>query len=78
MGVSKIEWTNRTWNPVCGCSRVSEGCRNCYAERQAHGVYKNDLSGLPAGLYDRKGSDWIEWPAHLRVRDWPEGMLART
>lgn len=30
-----IEWTDRTWNPVRGCSRVSEGCRNCYAERQA-------------------------------------------
>ncbi len=32
---SKIEWTDATWNPVRGCSRVSEGCRNCYAERQA-------------------------------------------
>lgn len=32
---SKIEWTDRTWNPVRGCSRVSEGCRNCYAERMA-------------------------------------------
>lgn len=30
-----IEWTDRTWNPVRGCSRVSEGCRNCYAEQQA-------------------------------------------
>ncbi len=32
---TNIEWTDRTWNPVRGCSRVSEGCRNCYAERQA-------------------------------------------
>lgn len=30
-----IEWTDATWNPIRGCSRVSEGCRNCYAERQA-------------------------------------------
>jgi protein gp37 len=29
---SAIEWTDATWNPVRGCSRVSEGCRNCYAE----------------------------------------------
>lgn len=29
---SKIEWTDATWNPIRGCSRVSEGCRNCYAE----------------------------------------------
>ena len=28
-----ISWTNETWNPVTGCSRVSDGCRNCYAER---------------------------------------------
>ena len=27
-----IEWTDSTWNPIRGCSRVSEGCRNCYAE----------------------------------------------
>lgn len=32
---SAIEWTNATWNPVRGCTRVSEGCRNCYAERIA-------------------------------------------
>ena len=30
---SKIAWTDATWNPVSGCSKVSEGCRNCYAER---------------------------------------------
>lgn len=33
---SKIEWTQATWNPVTGCSKISEGCRNCYAERLAH------------------------------------------
>jgi hypothetical protein len=30
-----IEWTDATWNPIAGCSRVSEGCRNCYAEGMA-------------------------------------------
>lgn len=30
-----ISWTDATWNPIRGCSRVSEGCRNCYAERVA-------------------------------------------
>ena len=35
MGKTSIEWTDRVWNPVRGCSRVSEGCRNCYAERIA-------------------------------------------
>lgn len=30
-----INWTEATWNPLVGCSRVSEGCRHCYAEREA-------------------------------------------
>lgn len=33
---SAIEWTDATWNPVRGCTRISEGCRNCYAERTAY------------------------------------------
>ena len=32
---TKIEWANEVWNPVTGCSPVSEGCRNCYARRMA-------------------------------------------
>ncbi len=34
-GRSKIEWTDATWNPVTGCTKVSAGCANCYAERMA-------------------------------------------
>ena len=32
---STIEWTESTWNPLTGCTKVSPGCRNCYAERMA-------------------------------------------
>lgn len=35
MSTSKIEWTESTWNPITGCSKISEGCKNCYAERMA-------------------------------------------
>ncbi|HEU4708779.1 MAG TPA: phage Gp37/Gp68 family protein [Methylophilaceae bacterium] len=31
---SRIEWTQATWNPVTGCSKVSQGCKHCYAERE--------------------------------------------
>lgn len=51
MANSSIEWTQKVWNPIRGCSKVSEGCRNCYAERQAarfcgegqpyHGLIRN-------------------------------------
>jgi len=32
---SKIEWTDSTWNPVTGCTKISHGCKHCYAERMA-------------------------------------------
>jgi len=32
---TNIEWTDSTWNPVTGCTKVSQGCKNCYAERMA-------------------------------------------
>ena len=32
---SSIEWTQSTWNPLTGCTEVSPGCKNCYAERMA-------------------------------------------
>lgn len=35
MSRTSIEWTQQTWNPIRGCSPVSPGCKNCYAERQA-------------------------------------------
>lgn len=31
---TRIEWTDATWNPVTGCTKVSDGCRHCYAERE--------------------------------------------
>lgn len=33
--MSKIEWTEQTWNPIIGCSKISDGCKNCYAEKMA-------------------------------------------
>jgi len=35
MSASRIEWTESTWNPVTGCTKISAGCLNCYAERMA-------------------------------------------
>jgi len=33
---SGIEWTESTWNPITGCTKISAGCQNCYAEKMAH------------------------------------------
>jgi protein gp37 len=37
---SPIQWTDATWNPSTGCSKVSPGCKNCYAERLSHRLHK--------------------------------------
>lgn len=35
MAMSKIEWTEASWNPLTGCTKISPGCKHCYAERMA-------------------------------------------
>ena len=49
--MSKIEWTEKTWNPTTGCNKLSQGCKHCYAEimhnrLQAIGLekYKDDFN----------------------------------
>jgi protein gp37 len=34
--ISKIEWTESSWNPITGCTKISDGCKNCYANRLAN------------------------------------------
>ena len=53
---TSIEWTTSTWNPVTGCTKVSAGCRNCYAERmswrlQAMGQ-PNYLNGFKVTIHE--------------------------
>ena len=43
-GLSHIEWTEATWNPVTGCTKISAGCKNCYAERMS---YRLQAMGKP-------------------------------
>lgn len=50
-----IQWTDATWNPIRGCSRVSEGCRNCYAETVAN-RFKGP--GQPYEGLIAKGGQW--------------------
>ncbi len=45
---SKIEWTDATWNPVVGCTKVSLGCKNCYAE-----TFAERFRGVPNHAFER-------------------------
>ncbi|BCG49113.1 Bacteriophage protein gp37 [Citrifermentans bremense] len=48
--VTAIEWTEETWNPVKGCSKVSAGCTNCYAEVMAHRLQAMGAKGYENGF----------------------------
>lgn len=45
---TRIEWTEATWNPVTGCSKVSPGCAQCYAERLSLRLGTSRKPWLPA------------------------------
>jgi protein gp37 len=47
---SKIEWTEQTWNPTVGCTKVSPGCKNCYAETMAHRLKAMGVKGYENGF----------------------------
>jgi len=56
MSATKIEWTESTWNPLTGCTKISKGCKNCYAERMAKRLQsmrtKNYENGFKLTMHD--------------------------
>ncbi len=63
---SNIEWTQATWNPVTGCSKVSAGCKNCYAERLAARLKAMGNSRYRNGFNVTLHHDLIELPKRWR------------
>ena len=63
---TKIEWTDETWNPVVGCTKVSQGCKHCYAERIFErfnpGKKFTDVQMIPGKLQDP-----LHWKKPRRV-----------
>lgn len=47
---SKIEWTEQTWNPTTGCTKISSGCKNCYAETMAKRLQAMGAHGYENGF----------------------------
>src|SRR3954470_17419996 len=45
---SKIEWTDATWNPVRGCTKISPGCKHCYAA-----TFAERFRGVPGHAYEQ-------------------------
>ena len=63
--MSKIEWTDGTWNPGVGCTKCSPGCDNCYAERMAHRQCHMSIKKTHiAGKYGNVINGWKDHPNH--------------
>ena len=64
--MSAIEWTDETWNPVRGCTKVSPGCLHCYAE-----TFAERFRGVPENAYEqgfdlRLVPEKLDTPTHWR------------
>lgn len=67
---TKIEWTERTWNPVTGCTKVSEACRNCYAEVMSRRLKGMGQERYANGFKPTIHPETLEDPMH-----WRKGMV---
>jgi len=52
----KIAWTERTWNPIVGCEKISAGCKNCYAEKMSARIVKM----MPQFVKTKKGRETLK------------------
>lgn len=73
MRTTKIEWTERTWNPVTGCDKVSEGCAHCYAENMARRLCamhnKKYVNGFKVTIHEESLEEPLSWysPSYIFV-----------
>ena len=66
MKYSKIEWTEATWNPSIGCTKISSGCRNCYAETMAHRLKAMNIKEYSEGFQFKILPDRLEIPKKIK------------
>jgi protein gp37 len=68
---SPIEWTDATWNPVTGCTKISPGCKHCYAERMANRLQamgqKNYRNGFDLTLQPQMLELPLRWKTPKRI-----------
>lgn len=63
---SAIEWTDATWNPVTGCTKISPGCKNCYADRMAKRLQAMGQGRYRNGFRMTLQPDVIDAPLHWK------------
>lgn len=65
-GISAIEWTEKTWNPVTGCDKISQGCKLCYAERMAKRLHAMHHPRYEQGFRVTLHEDLLDAPLSWR------------
>lgn len=70
LGESGIEWTNRTWNPTTGCTKVSPGCKNCYAEPLAKRLQSMNNPRYRNGFKPTIHADKLAEPMRWQSPEW--------
>lgn len=92
MSTTSIEWTEATWNPLTGCTKISPGCQHCYAERMAKRLQgmgqANYVNGFRLTLHEHMLDVPLHWrkPRHIFVnsmsdlfhKDVPEEFIHRA
>lgn len=63
---STIEWTESTWNPVTGCTKISPGCKNCYAERMARRLQAMNQHNYRNGFKLTLQPQMLDLPLHWK------------
>ena len=63
---SSIEWTETTWNPITGCTKISPGCKNCYAERFAKRLKAMGVNNYKNGFRLTLHRNILEYPLNLK------------
>lgn len=64
---TKIEWADATWNPITGCSKISEGCEHCYAERMAKRFPKIYPNGFKPTFHEKRLEEPLHWKEPRRI-----------
>lgn len=71
MANTKISWTDKSWNPISGCSKVSDGCKNCYAEVMAKRLQAMGIKGYENGfevtLHPERLSEPYKWKKPQKI-----------
>ena len=67
MAESSIEWTEHTWNPVTGCTKLSPGCKHCYAETMARRLKAMGAAGYENGFELTLHPERLEQPLRRKT-----------